>query len=467
VAGAVHPDEGPGPLPWRVGGQVGFTVDAAAFPDSAGGHRLEVYVRVPPATLTALTADSTGSAQLRLIAKLKSGFGGKNATETSELEVVRDGAPEGFGRVVVLAFPMRSGPQRLEVRLEDVRSRKRGIAYMGRKVSEYAEVKGEFSVTIPKSGLDVSGIQFVWSERAAQGANPFVHGSREIVPNPERLYGLYANEVRAAFTARGAADDDRPWHWTARVHDASGQVVAERESTQAAAPVLEASAFFDVTQQPAGGYEMELRVERPGDKAAVERRSRFSVGWQAGSWFRNPRDVEDAVHLLLSPDDEEAFAFMQAGEQEHLLAEFWRIRDPSPGTATNEAYEKFRQRAAHANRTYARLASGPGMLTDMGRTYVRYGEPSEILRQVVPGGDNTLLQMLRAIERSEDRPVGDVEQKGPGGDMRPFEVWVYDEDIPPPVDADPREPRVHRKRMVFLFVDEHGYGNYTLRYSTE
>jgi hypothetical protein len=103
----------------------------------------------------------------------------------------------------------------------------------------------------------------------------------------------------------------------------------------------------------------------------------------------------------------------------------------------------------------------------MGRTYIRYGDPSEILKQVIPSGDNTLSQALADIAQTEDRPVGDVHQKGLGGDMRPFEVWIYEGDIPPPVDADPTERRAHRKRMVFLFVDEQGLGQYTLRYSTE
>ena len=54
AAKADRPDpNGPGPLPWRVGGAIGFTVDAAAFPDSAGSV-LEVYMRLAPATLMAV-----------------------------------------------------------------------------------------------------------------------------------------------------------------------------------------------------------------------------------------------------------------------------------------------------------------------------------------------------------------------------------------------------------------------------
>jgi hypothetical protein len=75
---------------------------------------------------------------------------------------------------------------------------------------------------------------------------------------------------------------------------------------------------------------------------------------------------------------------------------------------------------------------------------------------------------LRDLSITEDRDLGEVQQKGLGGDMRPFEVWIYEGEIPLPPDADPNVVRNFRhKRMVFLFVDEHGHGSYTLRYSSE
>ena len=42
-----------GPPPWRVGGPLGFTVDAASFPDS-NGSALEIYLRLPPSTIATL-----------------------------------------------------------------------------------------------------------------------------------------------------------------------------------------------------------------------------------------------------------------------------------------------------------------------------------------------------------------------------------------------------------------------------
>ncbi len=461
---AAHPDEGPGPLPWRVGGRVGFTVDAAMVPDSAG-RALEVYVRIPPATLAALTVDSLSTGRLRLITRLRSGYSGRTVEQTHEFEIAPADSARDFGHVVMLRYPAHPGPQKLGVRLEDQRSRKRGLIYTGRKVVESGHVEGEFPITVPKHGPELSDLEFVWPGEGARSGS-FRHGGREVVPNPERLYGLHANDLHAWFSARDSGDT-RPWHWTARVLDSAGQVVASRDSTESTPGPLDAEVTFDLVHERAGGYQLEVRAGRDGDPQPAVRTARFSIAWESDSWFRNPRDVEDAVHLLLQPDDEDAFFRMQPGEQEQVLDEFWRRRDPTPGTALNEALETFRSRVAIANHTYGILKLTPGMLTDMGRTFIRYGEPSEILKQVIPSGDNTLTQALADIQQNEDRPVGDVEKKGLVGDMRPFEVWIYEGDIAPPVDADPNDQRAHRKRLVFLFVDEQGLGEYTLRYSTE
>ena len=73
------------------------------------------------------------------------------------------------------------------------------------------------------------------------------------------------------------------------------------------------------------------------------------------------------------------------------------------------------------------------------------------------------------IMASETRAVGEINQKGPGGDQRPYEVWTYQGDIPVPFDVEPGSVAAGagKKRLLFLFVDEQGLGTFTLRYSTE
>ena len=460
-AGAAGADEGP--LPWRVGGRGGFTVDAAAFPDSSGTS-LDVFVRIPNGTLAALMRDAQGLARLRVNARLRGAFGGAGSQEqTQEFAIEPVDSAGGYGKVIGLRFPARPGDHRLSVRVDDVFSRRHGALAWGASV---ARVEGEVRVAAPLDGRDLSDIEFLWTERAGGRATVFERGGRTLLPDPERLYGRFAPELRVAFVARSGAE--RPWRWTARVLDGGGRPVATRESTAVATRALQGGVAVDLSTTPAGGYDLELRAWQEGDAAPLVRRARFSVAWQADSWQRSPRDVQDDVHFLLGADDEEAFALLSPGEQERYLDDFWAARDPVPGTRENEARTTFLRRVDHANRSYTRPGRGKGMFSDMGRAYIRYGEPSEVLNQVIPTGDQTVDLVISQIMANEDRAIGDVNAKGPGGDQRPFELWIYPGPIGLPPDADPAAAgRVRRKRLVFLFVDELGVGDYRLRYTTE
>lgn len=458
-------DRPEGPPPWRLGGRMGFTVDAAAFPESTG-MALEVYVRVPPATIAQLVRDPEGAAHVRAAFRLRGH--GKPLESAQEFVLSAADTARGQGKVLLARFPVGPGAWRLDVKLDDLLSHKRGIVYGGR--NESGELQGDVQVPRPQAGRDLSDLEFAWP--VAEPTHPpglaFVRGGLAVVPNPERLYGLFANELAVAFTARGKPADERAWQWVARVYDDSGRVVAEHDSAGPAGRFLVADTRFDLAREPAGGYDVEVKAWQQGDSGALLRRAHFSVGWQADTWLRNAADLTDDVHFLLSTDDEEAFARLQPGEQEHYMAAFWRRRDPTPETAFNEAYATFRERVAHANATYTRYGLEKGMFSDMGRVYIRYGPPGEVLREVLPAGDETLSEVIEQLSTTEDRSAWDLHMKGPGSDQRPYEVWIYEGDIPTPPDADPRNSLGNRKRrLVFLFVDEQGLGHYTLRYSTE
>jgi len=460
-------DDGPGPLPWRVGGRVGFTVDCATFPDSAG-YTLEVYTRIPPGTVAALGLDDQGATRLRLTIRLRNAYGARQHEAVQEFGIDARDSTGGFGKVVVMRFPSRPGAERMQVKLEDLNTRRRGLMNLGRKQSESCQVDGDFTTPGPQAGEDLSDLEFVWHDGPVTGPSAFVRGDRTVLPNPERVYGLYENDLRACFVARGS--DERPWRWIARVLDRDGHLVAQQESTAAASRWLNGGVELDLAHEPAGGYDLEVKAWQEGDAGALLRRAHFSIAWQRDAWFRNPRDIVDTIHFLLSASDEEAFELLHPGEQERFLEDFWRVRDPSPETAENEARATFLGRVSYADSNFGRAGMGKGMFSDMGRTYIRYGAPGEVFRQVIPAGDETLRQVVGQLTLSEDRPVaGDVNIRGLGGDIRPWEVWVYEGDIPLPPDADPKVAAngQRKRRLVFLFVDEHGLGDYRLRYSTE
>ena len=451
-----------GPLPWRPHGDLPFTVDAAVFPDSSG-FRTEVYVRIPPTTLGTATPDTFGVTAMALHVRLRAG----GAIQDRDQVVTGSAADSatGFGKVVSYHFLSRPGPLRLRVRLEDSNSRKRGLLYVGRQIARASEIEGDLPIPRAQMGRDLSNLAFLWPAPPAADDSARARDAAGL-PNPERMYGLYTSDLLSMFRAR--SPDLRPWHWVARVLGANGTPLMERDSTSDASRRLEAIARLDVSTLPAGGYDLEVKAWQEGDAGALARRARFSIAWKPESWTTDPTEIEDAVHLLLGGDDEESFTRLEPGERERYLDDYWKARDPTPGTAENEALREFLTRVEYANRTYSRTGLQKGMFTDMGRVYIRYGVPDEVLHQVIPAGDETLDEVLDEIARTESRPATDVRQPGPGGDIRPFEVWVYEGVVPTPFEADPRQKgAVRRRKLTFLFVDEQGFGQYTQRYSTE
>jgi GWxTD domain-containing protein len=97
--------------------------------------------------------------------------------------------------------------------------------------------------------------------------------------------------------------------------------------------------------------------------------------------------------------------------------EFWEKRDPTPGTERNEAEEEFIRRVEYVNETYTSMRKG--WQTDRGRIYIKLGRPDEIERHPF----------------ELDSP--------------PYEIWYY-----------------YAKRLMFMFKDLHGFGEYILEYPT-
>jgi hypothetical protein len=108
------------------------------------------------------------------------------------------------------------------------------------------------------------------------------------------------------------------------------------------------------------------------------------------------------------------------------------------------------------------------VLSDRGRIYLRFGEPDEIRQQVIPTGNQSLQQVAGDIAINDDDPAY-IQLRKPGGigaDERAFEIWLYNR-----LDESETDRLNHgSKRLLerkFVFVDERGYGNYTLKYSSE
>jgi len=87
---------------------------------------------------------------------------------------------------------------------------------------------------------------------------------------------------------------------------------------------------------------------------------------------------EDVVYII---NDEERDAFERLTtdeEREHFIEQFWKRRDPTPGTPANEFKEEHYRRIAYANEHFNGDPATPGWATDRGRIYIVFGPPDEI-----------------------------------------------------------------------------------------
>jgi GWxTD domain-containing protein len=80
---------------------------------------------------------------------------------------------------------------------------------------------------------------------------------------------------------------------------------------------------------------------------------------------------------LMDQDEQGTYPSLTEREKREFLQRFWARRDPSPGTAKNEAQEQFNARIGTVNRKFSegRADVVPGWRTDRGRVYLEYGPP--------------------------------------------------------------------------------------------
>ncbi len=86
--------------------------------------------------------------------------------------------------------------------------------------------------------------------------------------------------------------------------------------------------------------------------------------------------LEKDVFYIITSKEKSAFLQLENDRQRDLfIREFWRHRDPSPGTPRNEFKEEHYYRLAVADRLFSRGTNKPGWRTDRGRIYIILGPP--------------------------------------------------------------------------------------------
>jgi len=91
--------------------------------------------------------------------------------------------------------------------------------------------------------------------------------------------------------------------------------------------------------------------------------------------------VKEEVVYIITPKEKEVFYKLESDKERKLfIEEFWRHRDPTPGTPRNEFKEEHYRRIEYSNKKFGRGTPIKGWRTDKGRIYIILGEPMQIMR---------------------------------------------------------------------------------------
>src|SRR6267378_4153422 len=247
--------------------------------------------------------------------------------------------------------------------------------------------------------------------------------SGPFAPNPSRRYG----DNIVGFAAAGEIFDRRSdaagssYRLYYKVASETGEQVAAGDTTIARQAARTAFLLKPrLTNVGAGSYRFSVAMNVPPragskDKTSILRRDKaFDVDQsRATMGFASSQSVEVLRWIATQQENDEIGKLKNEDDRKAFWDMFWKRRDPTPDTPENEARDSFYQRVQYANQHFA--TGGPGWRTDMGRIYIVFGRPDEVVRNPF----------------NFDRP--------------PEEIWYY-----------------YRDRRTFVFVDRDGFGRYEL-----
>ncbi len=91
------------------------------------------------------------------------------------------------------------------------------------------------------------------------------------------------------------------------------------------------------------------------------------------AWLR-----EEVVYIISSVEREVFLKLESDRDRDLFIEEFWKQRDPTPGTPRNEYRDEHYRRIDFADKTFARGEGGKGWRTDRGRFYIMLGPPADV-----------------------------------------------------------------------------------------
>jgi len=270
--------------------------------------------------------------------------------------------------------------------------------------------------------LSISDIEFASYISPDTSESRFVKNARKVIPNVSRLYGASTLDLYLYYEIYHLQVTNQQKRGTFNVlyeiRDSRGRLGLSYETTvdkpgQSSAQSLK----LDLSKLKQGEQTLEVTVKDNDTKKKVNIKGEFAIQWSDLFMVENDFDMAiDQLRYIAGEDQIRALKNAPVAERKEAWNEFWKSKDPTPGTPQNELKKEYYRRIRFTNANYSSFGRN-GWKNDMGAVYIIYGPPSEI----------------------ERHPYEFT--------SKPYEIWYY-----------------YAINRSFLFVDENGFGDYRLHY---
>jgi GWxTD domain-containing protein len=393
------------------------------------------FVRIPHELLNAVIMGAGGFAEFRLDVGVVDARGSVLATDRWTRRVPWTAARSGgTASVELLTFTVDSGAYEIRVTVTDSASGREAAATL--PVRGFAARPGASDLLLAPAIRRATG----GAPDTAAGPGELRKGELLITAGPD--VSLSPTRAELFYYCEVYRDSAAQVPWALRVRAAGGRPVLTTAVATAAVAAGGGggviSGSIDLAGLPPGSYRVDLTFGTGADtvvRSAPFRMAGFEVEHELAQQTTATPDLfgrlsEAELDTLFAP----LFYLAQAGEltpyngltlegKRRFLREFWRQRDPTPGTPDNEIQVGFYHRIAEANQRFREGGASriPGWRTDRGRILILHGEPEEMLRRPSTGPAN------------------------------PWEAWRYTRPRP----------------VKYVFYDQTRLGNYSLIYTDD
>jgi GWxTD domain-containing protein len=173
----------------------------------------------------------------------------------------------------------------------------------------------------------------------------------------------------------------------------------------------------------------------------------FCINKQSSETIRLFADLEEdlklAAYFMNSNEKKELDNLSEEGKS-NFINKFWNSKDPNPATKENEFLSQVKERILYANQMFSHFK--PGWTTDMGRIFIKFGNPYEKRKLTTNLGEH---EYSESSDYSYDERASAYYFNK--YTVKNYEIWKY---------------RMNRNAN-YIFIDLMTSGDYKLIYSSD